>query len=98
MNRAEKAALVAYPDVESPDWDNKPKIFFSQMAFRNAYLQGYRQAEKDLVLTWEDMRTIIQMGLDMKFVSYTKLNTLEKMEQSFYEDVLCKFNEQKGKK
>ena len=62
---------------------------------RNAYRQGYEQAEKDLALTWEDA---------MHFrVVYDILDTLQEneelnvcpMSKEYYEEALRRFNELK---
>lgn len=47
--RAVEAAWKAYPDGESPDWAAEPKIIYKQIASRSAFIQGYEQAEKDLI-------------------------------------------------
>ena len=58
--RAEEAALRAYPKgirdkngiiiyIGHPQW------------IRNYYINGYEQAEKDLALTLEDIKTIIRI-------------------------------------
>lgn len=47
--RSEEAALKAYPNVEQPVWDKSyPKTLFVRHTERNAFIQGYEQAEKDL--------------------------------------------------
>lgn len=59
MTRAEEAALRAYPkeirdkngiviDIGHPQW------------IRDYYIHGYEQAEKDLALTWEDVKLIVE--------------------------------------
>ena len=57
MSKAEDRALEAYPvlmcynDFQMVEEDiNKP--------LREIYQEGYHQAEKDLELTWEDIKTI----------------------------------------
>ena len=56
MTRAEEAALKAYPvhDGASEQWK---KAHLSSLA---EYIQGYEQAEKDLALTWEDVKLIVE--------------------------------------
>lgn len=47
--RSEEAALKAYPNVEQPVWDESyPKTLFVRHTERNAFIKGYKQAEKDL--------------------------------------------------
>lgn len=82
MTRAEEAAKKAYPrGVYNGD-------------VRRAFRQGYRQAEQDLALTWEDMQIINQMisAVDIDF-SDDQYCTVP--DQKFYEEVLKRFNEWK---
>lgn len=93
MSRAEEAALKAYPikgewvGNQYGEWDNdinRPK--------RNAFLQGYEQAETALALTWQDMAKIDAIILDVNnefAVDYSK----EIDRQKFYEEVLRRFKQ-----
>lgn len=59
MSKAEEKSLKAYPKkVEwvGNQWDGAP--FDVNSKSRAAYKQGYHQAEKDLELTWEDIKEI----------------------------------------
>lgn len=58
-----------------------------------AYLQGYEQAEKDLALTWEDMRKIILIDEEMMDDPEAHPEWME--EQPFYEEMLKRFKEAK---
>lgn len=59
--RAEDAALKVYPE----------EIIYGEFAFEGKYdgnstpryyfIKGYRQAEKDLTLTWEDIKLICEI-------------------------------------
>lgn len=53
MNKAEERALKAYP--YNGDYRGQGD---SNSKFREAYITGYHQAEKDLALTWEDINRI----------------------------------------
>ena len=65
---------------------------------REFYLEGYHQAEKDLALTWEDIRKIltyadfIELKLMIKGVEYD-----ETMQEKYYEEILRRFNKQRNK-
>jgi hypothetical protein len=59
MNKAEDRALEKYPkkiELVGNQWDGAP--FDVNSESRAAYKQGYYQAEKDLELRWEDIKTI----------------------------------------
>lgn len=62
MSKAEDRALEAYPVVMTtliPADKEHPLIEQDCNQFkREAYIEGYHQAEKDLELGWEDIKTI----------------------------------------
>lgn len=67
MTRAEEAALKAYPNVEQPVWDKShPKTLFVRHTERNAFIQGYEQAEKDLALTAGKIKKILDIAERMQ--------------------------------
>lgn len=90
LTRAEKAALKAYPTHKgaSKEWI-KHYLLGGDCA---VFIKGYEQAEKDLVLTWQDMAKIDAIILDVNnefAVDYSK----EIDRQKFYEEVLRRFKE-----
>lgn len=58
-----------------------------------AYLQGYEKAEKDLALTWEDIKTIEQIIATSDWYDFEINGKLWSKE--FYEEVLKRFKEAK---
>ena len=54
MTKAEERALEAYPNEHFVDHT------YAEMC-RGFYEEGYEAAEKDLVLTWEDIRIITKI-------------------------------------
>ena len=54
MSKAEERALEAYPNEHFVDHT------YAEMC-RGFYEEGYKQAEEDLALTWEDMQRIWQI-------------------------------------
>lgn len=57
--KAEEAALEAYPDIKDIVFNEEyPRILFTRYTERDAYIKGYKQAEKDLSLTIEDIENI----------------------------------------
>ena len=61
---------------------------------RNAYINGYIQAEKDLALTWEDIDKIMQ--IEGYLNRYTKIPLEGRI--TFCSAVLRRFNESKQSK
>ena len=63
MDRAEEAALKIYPQKIEGDSRGSYDLNLNK---RIIYQQGYYQAEKDLELTWEDIRDICRMWIESK--------------------------------
>ena len=81
MDRAEQA-WVDYEYREHP-----------KGLYHTCFVDGYRQAEKDLALTWEDVAiliTIYEQGVDNG--DYRRYNEAEWMKE-YSQDILRKFNE-----
>ena len=84
--RAEQKAQRAYTDHEGFTFDDE----------RKAYAKGYEQAEKDLALTWEDIKAIVTIADSM--LTGTAWDAIEwPDQQKYYEEVLRHFNEQREK-
>ena len=67
-------------------------VQFDGYDIKNAYIEGYRQAEKDFSLTWEDINRI---EIIIKDVYRDYPHGIEA--KQFGEEVLNRFNKQKGK-
>ena len=106
MTRAEEAALKVLPnypletyadedeyiEVESVRSMQVESVRSMQRAF---YRKGYEQAEKDLVLTWKDMRKISRI-LDMIVDDDIKGKIPEEWgDEEYYEEVLRRYNKAK---
>jgi hypothetical protein len=87
MSKAEERALEYYPIIDRKDYPCK-KL---DAAYREVFLLGYHQAEKDLELTWEDIERIDAISIKLD-------GTVESKEMSgkeFYQEVLKRFKEMK---
>ena len=63
MSRAEERALEAYPALEQAVFDEMyPRLLFTRNTERSAFVRGYEQAGKDLALTVEDIKTILDIS------------------------------------
>lgn len=97
--RAEEVALKAYPvDIcgytvecrigakpQPQDWNEIRRTHFQE---------GYEQAEKDLALTWEDIKTITEIADSM--LTGTAWDVIDwPDEQKYYEEVLKRYLEAK---
>ena len=52
-----------------------------------AYVEGYHQAEKDLELSWEDMKLIYDISDELPYM----------VEEDFFKKVLKKFNKKRNR-
>ena len=62
-----------------------------------AFVAGYKEAEEDLALTWEDVKKIEDLCMEVAtlFASVGRNKVI--LEPPFYEEVLRRFNEQRKK-
>ena len=92
MSKAEERALECIPTHPNEGLEKQRK------RFRKFYVSGYEQAEKDLMLTWEDIRTI-GILLDDEFRKKSLLSAQGKITslEHTYKETLRRFNEQKNK-
>jgi hypothetical protein len=92
MSKAEERALDEYPVLfsERHGYNNTFKDR------RESYIRGYHQAEKDLELTWEDMRElyIIFAEVDTEIELCKTDITAETI--GYYQEILKRFKEKKG--
>ena len=88
LSRAEEMALETYPR------DEDRELNYRRANYRIAYERGYKQAEKDLALTWEDIKTIEQIIATSDWYDFEINGKL--LSQEFYEEVLKRFKETKG--
>lgn len=85
MTRAEERALEAYPAKRGHLHD---------MPFlRDGFIHGYEQAEKDIALTWMDIKIIVKILADSDWYDFEINRNLWSKE--FYEEVLKRFKEAK---
>lgn len=88
MTKAEQAALEAYPHYMAENLDNVIKA-------RKFFAKGYELAEKDLALTWEDIKKISRI-LDIMVDDDLKGEIPKEWgEEEYYEEVLRRFNKVK---
>ena len=99
MSKAQERAFEAYPEdiqlfVESQEEPGKWLPVDENIQFRHGYKQGYEAAEKDLALTWEDMKTIEQIITTSDWYDFEINGKL--WSQEFYEEVLKRFKEKRN--
>ena len=96
MTKAESQANLAYPEdiIDASPLSAYPNWIDRNLPFREGFVNGYEQAEKDLALTWEDIQTIDNIVVDMAHNTDWPLRGQE----VFYTEVLNRFNKSKEKK
>ena len=97
MSKAEEAALKAYPK-ETRDITGFVVDIGHPQYMRDLYIEGYHQAEKDLELSWEDMRElyVIFAEVDVE-IELCKADNIKSETIGYYQEVLKRFNkERKG--
>jgi hypothetical protein len=95
MSKVKDLAEKAYP---YPAWSNKTTRAIDDLR-RNAFIEGYHQAEKDLELSWEDIPKLFSISEQLKTSWWFKDNEQTKLigTQTFWEEVLKRFKEKKEK-
>ena len=98
MSKAEERALEVYPkDIEEYfDVNGVKSVVDNNSWQRTIFLKGYNQAEKDLELSWEDMRELhiifAEIDVDIELCKTDiKAETL-----GYYQEILKRFKERKG--
>lgn len=86
MTKAEEAAMRAYPPQFSSG-KRYAKRVQSEMVdthapIRKIFLKGYEQAEKDLALTWEDIRKIVVLFSEVSFECFDTKSANEMCEET----------------
>ena len=95
MSKAEEKAQAAYPAWRNGLWDE-----FNSSSAYCGFIKGYHQAEKDLELSWEDIKIILDIEIDIlrECNSHKELviETYPKGED-YYGEILKRFKERKEK-
>ena len=86
---ANKRALEAFPIFGSEAKDRA----CGQYSKRQLYLEAYKQAEKDLELTWEDIQLIVNIDWDLDHEGFSCGNSTEE----YYKEVLKQFKDERKK-
>ena len=94
MSKAQERSFEAYPklSVASVCLDGTVPVDLNTGA-RKRFVEGYEAAEKDLALTWEDMKTIEQIIATSDWYDFEINGKL--WSQEFYEEVLKRYLEDK---
>ena len=99
IDKATERAYEAYPK-ETRDIDGIVVDIGHPQYMRNLYIEGYKQAEKDLELGWEDLKLLQDISHEViaevarGSVDYYQIYPTQ---QSFLEEVLKRFKERKEK-
>lgn len=101
--RAEQKALEAYPDTYTKyRKEGDPEGVKSGICTipdthdleRISFVNGYEQAEKDLVLTWEDIKCIDEI-MSAIITSVDAIDLASWNDEKYYTEILNRFNKSK---
>ena len=94
MSKAEERALEAYP-IAMSEYSDSCREYDSNESERLTFIEGYHQAEKDLELSWQDVREIhiILAEIDVDIELCKTDITAETL--GYYQEVLNVFKERK---
>lgn len=87
MNKAEEQALKAYPREDDAWGDEWLK--------REGFAEGYKQAEKDFELTWQDIQRIVKVADQIVDEDRGKFMAME--DEDYYKEVLARYVKQSEK-
>ena len=91
MSKANKAALNWLPKRK----DGRKRYYnCNDDDIRSIYAKGYRKAEKNLELTWEDLKTLDDISDDVYAEYDVEILSMKK----YYQEVLKRFKDFKERK
>ena len=96
MSKAEKRSLEAYPKETRDITGFVVDIGYPQYK-RDIYIEGYHQAEKDLELTWEDIRELYIIFAEVDVEIELCKADIKAETIGYYEEILKRFKERKRK-
>lgn len=100
MSKAECRALEAYPKA-TRDINGIVVDIGHPQYMRDLYIEGYHQAERDLELSWEDMRIILDAENDILRECNSRkelvIETYPK-EEDYYGEILKRFKDFRERK
>ena len=107
MSKAEERALEKYPLMPNDDKEALEALKYiglecectsvfneAQEAKQAYFIEGYHQAEKDIELTWRDLKTLDDISDDV----YAECDVEMFDEIEYYQEVLKRFKNFKEKK
>ena len=96
MSKAEERAQTAYPT-----WRNGIDDKFNSGSAYCGFIKGYEQAEKDLELTWKDIKIILDAENDILRECNSRKELVIEIypkEEDYYGEVLKRFKDYKERK
>lgn len=91
MSKVEELAFEKYPPHSVLIVPARGGGYYADSHMREGFIEGYHQAEKDLELTWEDIKKLGEL------MSTKRIND-GLFDKEDYEEVLKRFNKEMRKK
>jgi hypothetical protein len=95
MSKAEEKSLLEFPDPMGPGSRYDDTSILREA--REAYVKGYREAERDKALTWQDMRTIATLFDEMVDEDVKGDIPNEWNDEQYYRELLRRYNNYKNR-
>ena len=92
MTKAEELAKKAYPEGDIYIFGD------ASIACQVAYIKGYHQAEKDLELSWEDMRKLYIIFAEVDTEIELCKTDIKAETIGYYQEILKRFKDFKERK
>lgn len=97
MSKAQERALEIYPPKYKEPKRGAKRIQSEKVdthqPLRTIFIRAYEQAEKDLILTWQDIKTIVEIADKMVEKDVNgQLPEVCETEEGYYKAILEKFN------
>lgn len=96
MTKAERRAIEAYPvnirEMEA-GMGGLTLPYDANKFSREKFQEGYEQAEKDLALTWEDVKEIVRIADTMMDFDPNDRPEWMESDKAYYTEVLKRFKE-----
>ena len=93
MSKAEELALEKYPPRSVLVVPARGGGYYADSHLREGFIEGYHQAEKDLELTWENLKMIDEISDQV----YAECDVDAFDEKEYYQEILKRFKERKEK-
>ena len=95
MGKTEEKAMEKYPPRSILVVPARGGGYYADSHLREGFIEGYNQAEKDLKLTWEDIKQICDIAFEEACRLQRNMKGSLIYKEQHYQEVLKRFKERK---